>query len=1184
MDMSAQPISLDDKFDLGQHRVFLSGTQALVRLCLMQSQLDRSNGLNTAGYVTGYRGSPLGGLDQQFARAAGPLTAHDIVFEPALNEDLAATALWGTQQAELRGDGRYDGVFGIWYGKGPGVDRSGDVFRHANLAGTSPHGGVLVLMGDDHTCESSTTAHQSEFALVDAMMPILNPVDVNEIIEYGLHGWALSRFAGVWCGLKAVKDNIESTASIHSSLDDFNPVEPDACVLPPDGLSIRTNDPPPVQEARLHQYKLNAVLAYARANRLNRVVWSGGDSPRIGVVSTGKSYLDTRQAFEELGIDESRASEMGIALYKVGMTWPLEPTGLIEFATGLDLIIVVEEKRGLIESQVKTNLYGMENPPDVVGKNSLDGEVLFQSEAALNPIQIAVGIGTHAAKYLNDSGVMARSATLQQTLLAERKSLSVARKPTFCAGCPHNTSTVIPDGSRGYAGIGCHYMVQFLDRNVEGYTHMGGEGANWVGESKFSSRQHVFQNLGDGTYNHSGLMSIRAAVASNTNITFKILYNDAVAMTGGQAHDGGLDVQLIVNEILGMGVARMAFVTDDITRHEHLTLPAGVNITDRSELQATQRTLAAVPGVSVLVYDQTCAAEKRRRRKRGLHPDPAERIVINEAVCEGCGDCGVQSNCVAIAPLETEWGRKRTIDQSACNKDFSCVRGFCPSFVTVSGGKLKRPETQSVQFPDIPLPTLPALDQPYSLMVTGVGGTGIVTIAALIGMAAHIDGLGCGIIDMAGLAQKGGSVVSHVKLATSPDQITAIRIAPGTADLLIGGDLIVSASNSTLAGLRNGAARAVVNTHEMMPSDFTSIRDLTLPTDDMASRLLSTANPDDVHFMNATSYARQWLGDSIGANLFLLGVAWQKGYLPIRFESIDQAIVLNNVAVDFNRQAFALGRLWVHDAIKLAPVKAVSITPASTTASAEESLEALVARCQTYLTSYQSARYAKRFVKTLEPLFAADNTKNQQLSRTATKSLFKLMAYKDEYEVARLYTDTDFTQRISEQFEGAYTLDVHLAPPLLSKISESTGRPIKKRYGPWMFKVFKVLAKGRRLRATPLDVFGYTAERRMEVGLIKTYQQHLATVTNVITGHRMNQAADDTSAHAPTELSANTAANISADTLSIVEELLTLPDSIRGFGPVKAASAETASRRAVELLQLLNKPASVASRTDGQAA
>lgn len=1156
--MSAQSISLDDKFDLGQHRVFLSGTQALVRLCLMQRELDRARGLNTAGYVTGYRGSPLGGLDQQFARAAGPLKDSNIVFEAALNEDLAATALWGAQQAELRGDGAYDGVFGIWYGKGPGVDRSGDVFRHANLAGTSAHGGVLVLMGDDHTCESSTTAHQSEFALVDAMMPILNPVNVSEIINYGLHGWALSRFAGVWCGLKAVKDNIESTASIESSLDDFKSVEPDVSGLPPEGLNIRTNDPPPVQEARLHQHKLNAVLAYARANQLNRVVWNGGANPRIGVVSTGKSYLDTRQAFEELGIDETRAGELGISLYKVGMPWPLEPTGLTEFAKGLDLLIVVEEKRALIESQIKTILYGLDNPPAVIGKTTLDGDVLFQSEAALNPIQIAVGIGQHAAQYLSDNAVLSRSATLQQTLLAERKSLAVARKPTFCAGCPHNSSTVIPEGSRGYAGIGCHYMVQFLDRNVEGYTHMGGEGANWVGESKFSTRKHVFQNLGDGTYNHSGLMSIRSAIATNTNITYKVLYNDAVAMTGGQAHDGGLDVQLIVNEILGMGVARLAFVTDDVSRHEHLTLPTGVSITDRGELQAVQRTLAKVPGVSVLVYDQTCAAEKRRRRKRGLHPDPAERIVINEAVCEGCGDCGVQSNCVAIAPLETEWGRKRTIDQSACNKDFSCVRGFCPSFVTVSGGKLKRPATQSVKLPDIPEPNLPVLNEPYSLMVTGVGGTGIVTIAALIGMAAHIDGLGCGIIDMAGLAQKGGSVVSHVKLAKDPAQITAIRIAPGTADLLIGGDMIVSASNSTLAGLRNGAARAVINTHEMMPSDFTSIRDLTLPTDDMSSRILSAANPDDVHFLNATSFARQWLGDSIGANLFLLGVAWQKGYLPLRFEAIDQAIVLNNVAIDFNRQAFALGRLWVHDPVKLAPVKPVTVKSLPAKVADEESLDALVSRCQTFLSDYQSTRYAKRYAKALQPLFAADKTENQQLSKTAAKSLFKLMSYKDEYEVARLYTDTDFTQQITEQFEGDYTLEVHLAPPVLSKISESTGRPIKKRYGPWMFKAFNLLAKGKRLRGTPLDVFGYTAERRMEVGLIKSYQQHMDAAVKAVT--------------------------IDSSLEPAALELLAVPESIRGFGPVKAESAMTAAARASTLLKELTNGQTSKQSSTGQAA
>lgn len=1155
--MCAQTVSLNDKFDLDKKRVFLSGTQALVRLCLMQRERDTRQGLNTAGYVTGYRGSPLGGLDQQFPRAADALERNQIVFEPALNEDLAATALWGTQQAELRGDGKYDGVFGIWYGKGPGVDRSGDVFRHANLAGTSIHGGVLVLMGDDHTCESSTTAHQSEFALVDAMMPILNPVNVSEIIEYGLHGWALSRFAGVWCGLKAVKDNIESTASIDSSLDDFNFVQPDSSELPAEGLNIRTNDPPPVQEARLHQHKLKAVLAYAKANHLNREIWHGGEQARIGVVSTGKSYLDTRQAFEELGIDEARAAQLGIRLFKVGMTWPLEPDGIDAFAKDLDLIIVVEEKRALIETQIKTLLYGAQNAPRVVGKTSLEGEVLFQSEAALNPIQIAVGIGQHAAKFLSDNALVARSAELQQTLLAERDALSVMRKPTFCAGCPHNSSTVIPDGSRGYAGIGCHYMVQFLDRNVEGYTHMGGEGANWVGESKFSTRSHVFQNLGDGTYNHSGLMSIRAAVATGTHITFKLLYNDAVAMTGGQAHDGGLDVQTIVQEIAGMGVARIAFVTDDVTRHAGLKLPAGVNITHRDELQSVQKTLAKVPGVSVLIYDQTCAAEKRRRRKRGLHPDPAERIVINEAVCEGCGDCGVQSNCVAIAPVETVLGRKRQIDQSACNKDFSCVRGFCPSFVTVSGGALKKPASQALQLPDIPQPQILELNEPYAMMVTGVGGTGIVTIAALIGMAAHIDGLGCGIIDMAGLAQKGGSVLSHIKLAKQPADITAIRIAPGTADLMIGGDLIVSASTPTLANLHSGAASAVINTHEMMPSDFTSMRDLTLPTDDMHARILSTANPDKVHFMNATSYARQWLGDSIGANLFLLGVAWQQGYLPLSLKAITRAIELNNVAVEFNQRAFALGRLWVHDRVKLAPVRSVGIKT-RISADAPESLESIMARSVEHLTQYQNTRYAQRFVQKLQPLQDVDASHNQQISCAAAKSLFKLMAYKDEYEVARLYTDGEFIKRVSEQFEGDYTLDVHLAPPIFSSISKSTGRPMKKRYGPWMFKAFKGLAKLKVLRGTPFNVFGYSAERRMEVKLVSQYLSQLEVVGNALSRNRALE--------------------------STALELLELPLSIRGFGPVKSASVEQWEQRASALVSALKEAESSDIQAGGKVA
>jgi len=1144
--MDRLSVSLDDKFNLNEQRVFLSGTQALVRLCLMQRERDRRAGLNTAGYVTGYRGSPLGGLDQQFPRAAKQLDEANVVFAPALNEDLAATALWGTQQAELRGDGQYDGVFGIWYGKGPGVDRSGDVFRHANLAGTSPHGGVLVLMGDDHTCESSTTAHQSEFALVDAMMPILNPINVAEIIEYGLHGWALSRYAGVWCGLKAVKDNIESTASIQSSIDAVNIIEPTDYEPPADGLNIRTNDPPPVQEVRLHQHKLVAVNAYARANQLNKTVWCGGSSPRIGIVSTGKSYLDTLQALEELGIDETRADALGISLYKVGMPWPLEPTGVQAFAANLELLIVVEEKRGLTEPQIKTTLYSMPNSPAVVGKTGLNGEVLFQSEAALNPIQIAVGIGQHTGEHITDAALAAKTAELQQTLLAERDALSVERRPTFCAGCPHNTSTVLPEGARGYAGIGCHYMVQFLPRNVEGYTHMGGEGANWVGESLFSKRSHVFQNLGDGTFNHSGLMAIRAAVASNTNITFKVLYNDAVAMTGGQAHDGGLDVGAMTREIAGFGVQRIAFVTDDVSRHKSLSLPAGINMHDRAELQSVQKELAQVQGVSVLIYDQTCAAEKRRRRKRGLHPDPAERIVINQAVCEGCGDCGEQSNCVAIAPVETPFGRKRQIDQSACNKDFSCVRGFCPSFVTVAGGALKKPSTQRIALPDLPEPNIMTLHEPYAMMVTGVGGTGIVTIAALIGMAAHIDGLGCGIIDMAGLAQKGGSVVSHVKLAKRPSDISAIRIAPGTADLLIGGDLIVSASNATLAGLRSGAARAVVNTHEMMPSSFTLIRDLTLPTNDMHSRIQSTAQADCTHFMNATSFAKQWLGDSIGANLFLLGATWQLGYLPLSFKAISQAIELNGVAVEFNQQAFALGRLWVHDAVKLAPAKAVQIEPAPSSVEVE-TLDELIARHADFLTLYQSVRYARRYKNTLQAFSSNEEHNASGLAREAANGLFKLMSYKDEYEVARLYSNGEFKTWVAEQFEGDYELEVHLAPPIFSRISASTGRPIKRRFGPWMFGAMAVLARLKFLRATPLDIFSYSAERRMERNLIVQYEAQLQRVLDAVANGSANQAA--------------------------AKALLAAVQEVRGFGPVKEASVAAWREQCEELLaQLIEKP------------
>ena len=809
--MALNHVTLDDKYDLSKSRIFVTGFQALVRLCLMQQERDRRAGLRTAGYVTGYRGSPLGTLDQQFMRAQRFLDRHDVRFQAGLNEDLAATALWGTQQAELRGEGRFDGVFGLWYGKGPGVDRTGDVFRHANFAGTSRHGGVLALMGDDHTAESSTTAHQSEYHFIDVMIPILNPAGIQEILDYGLYGWAMSRFCGSWVALKSMHETVETTAVIDGSLERVNIVLPEDFQMPEGGLNIRLRDTILGQEARLHDYKRDAMLAFVRANRLNKYITSGGRQPKIGIITVGKSYLDVRQALDELGLDEVRCNDLGIRLYKIGCPWPISQRDLKEFAEGLELIIVVEEKRSLIEVQVREELYGTANQPACIGKKDEHGNWLFPVKGALDPNDIAVCIGERILQRIGrNERIAARVAELKEAQRISAVTQDVAlRTPYFCSGCPHNSSTVVPQGMRAYAGIGCHYMAQWMDRSTLGYTHMGGEGANWIGEAPFSQRPHVFQNLGDGTYNHSGYMAIRAAVAAGVNITYKILFNDAVAMTGGQSNDGGLTVPQIARQVAAAGANRVVVVTDEPWKYSPSSCrggewPGGLTIHHRDDLMPVQTELASIDGVTVLIYDQTCAAEKRRRRKRGRFPDPDKRVIINELVCEGCGDCGVKSNCVSVQPLETEWGRKRTIDQSSCNKDYSCLKGFCPSFVTVEGARLKQGkgaavahETASLPAPLCPLPNppasgggseesgwaplpepaLPAIRKTYDIIVTGVGGTGVVTIGGILGMAAHLEGKGIGVLDMAGLAQKGGAVYSHMRIAERPEDIHAIRIA-----------------------------------------------------------------------------------------------------------------------------------------------------------------------------------------------------------------------------------------------------------------------------------------------------------------------------------------------------------------------------------------------------------------------
>jgi indolepyruvate ferredoxin oxidoreductase len=1145
--MALRDVKLDDKYDLGQRRVFVTGFQALVRLCLMQKELDRRNGLNTAGFVTGYRGSPLGGLDSQFLRAKSFLEKSDIRFQGGINEDLAATAVWGSQQAELRGEGKYDGVFGMWYGKGPGVDRTGDVFRHANLAGSAKHGGVLALMGDDHTAESSTTAHQSEYHFIDVMVPILNPAGVQEVLDYGLYGWAMSRFTGTWVALKTMHETIESTAAIDGGFERINIVTPTDFAMPPGGLNIRLNDPILAQEARLHDYKRDAMLAFIRANKLNRIITSGGREPKIGIITTGKSYLDVRQAFDELGIDEVRCNELGIRLFKAGCAWPLSQRELKEFAQGLDLIIVVEEKRSLLEVQVREELYGTVNQPLCIGKKDEAGNWLFPVKGALDPNEVAICIGERLLKYHRNDEIIARVARLKefQRIAAETRDVA-QRIPYFCSGCPHNSSTVVPEGMRAYAGIGCHYMAQWMDRSTLGYTHMGGEGANWVGEAPFSNRNHVFQNLGDGTYNHSGYMAIRAAIASNTNITYKILFNDAVAMTGGQANDGGLTVPQVARQVAAEGAKRVVVVTDEPDKYpSDVEWPKGLTIHHRDDLIAVQKELAEVPGVTVLIYDQTCAAEKRRRRKRHTFPDPDKRVVINELVCEGCGDCGVQSNCVSVQPLETEWGRKRLIDQSSCNKDFSCVKGFCPSFVTVHGAKLKKGIGVAADhdLPALPEPKLPAIEATYNIIVTGVGGTGVVTIGGILGMAAHLEGRGVGVLDMAGLAQKGGAVFSYMRIAENPDAIHAIRVAAGRADLILGGDIVVAGTRKILASVKHGATEMVVNTAEFMPGEFTRNADFSLPSERLKRTIVADAGADKTHFINASGIASVLFGQSIGANMFMVGYAYQLGAIPLSAAAIEKAIVLNGEAVAMNQAAFHWGRRAVVDRAAVEKLAKPATAIASDARHLSESFEETVERRVKFLTAYQNSAYAARYralVDKVKAVEAARTPGHCELTEAVARYLFKLMAYKDEYEVARLYTDGAFLKQVETEFDGDnLRFEFHLAPPLLARRDKTTGLPRKMSFGPWLLPAFRLLAKFKGLRGTPFDPFGRTLERRTERKLIGDYEAMLDEVL----------------------------AKLKPDNHHIAVGLAVIPEKIRGFGHVKQQHLTAAKADEAALLE-----------------
>ena len=1107
-------VSLSDKYDLSKKQVLLSGTQALVRMMLMQAARDKAAGLNTAGYVTGYRGSPLGAVDFQMTRAKPELEQAQITFQEGLNEDLAATALWGSQQAELRGEGKHQGVFGLWYGKGPGVDRSGDVFRHANMAGTSPLGGVVVALGDDHTGESSTTLHQSEWTMIDSFMPVLSPAGVQEVIDYGLFGFALSRFAGVWAGLKCIKDTVEVTSVINGDPDRLQFVTPEFD-MPEGGLNIRLIDTPQAQEARIIDYKRHAAQAFARANKMDKRVL-GQAGAKIGFVAAGKNWLDLAHAMQVLGMDQEAAIAHGVTTYKVAMTWPLDVDTFAEWAEGLDTIVVVEEKRKLIEVQIKESLFNDRRGRQVLGATDAAGQILFPDSYALDPMVIAGKIG----KILVAEGCGSERLTgalqrIDEATHADNAPTLASRLPYFCSGCPHSSSTKIPEGSRAYSGIGCHYMVQWMDRDTLGFTQMGGEGANWIGESLFSTRKHVFQNIGDGTYNHSGIQAIRAAVASGTTMTYKILFNDAVAMTGGQTNDGGLNAARIVQEMRGIGVQHLAVVYDEKEDVSAAQFPDGTALHPREQLISVQENFRNLQGISVIVYVQTCAAEKRRRRKRGAFPDPAERLFINPSVCEGCGDCGVQSNCVSLLPLETPLGRKRQIDQSSCNKDFSCINGFCPSFATVKGGQLRRPVAQDITIPDLPNPKLPAITGTHNVVITGVGGTGVVTIGALLAMAAHLDGKAAGVMEMAGLAQKGGAVHIHCRIGKIPEDISAIRVALGECHTLIGGDLVVSAQGSTL-GLMGPVGAAVVNNHEIITGDFTRDTGFRIPGADLELAIAARLNTRAA-LMNATKLAENALGDTVYANIILLGAAFQQGLLPLSEAALLEAIALNGAKVAQNQLAFALGR-W-------SMVDPEIATQFQTQKPVEPDGESARLANLTAYGSGRSERYEQMSVQLADVPLAAQ----------VLQSYHKVLTYKDEYEVARLLGETK--ERVAERFEGDFEIYYHLAPPLLSRMSPD-GRPQKRQFGAWFELASRGLARLKFLRETPLDIFGYTAERRMERHLIADFESLVARMQrDYVPEHH-----------------------------DIWLELMCLPQHILGFGPVKLANAQAMEKRRAELL------------------
>ena len=1152
-----ETVSLDDKYALENGRALMSGTQALVRLPMLQKKRDAMNGLNTAGFISGYRGSPLGGYDQALWAAKKHLAAQNIQFVPGVNEELAATAVWGSQQLDLYPQSKkFDGVFGIWYGKGPGVDRCSDVFKHANMAGTSKHGGVIALAGDDHIAKSSTAAHQSDHIFKACGLPVFFPSSVQDILDMGLHAFAMSRFAGVWSGMKTIQEIVESTASVFVDPDRVDIVVPEDFQMPEGGLHIRWPDAPLEQEARLMDHKWYAALAYVRANKLNHNVISGPND-RFGIIASGKAYNDTRQALHDLGLDDVECRRLGIRLHKVNVVWPLEATITRDFAQGLQEILVVEEKRQVIEYQIKEELYNWRADvrPNVLGKfDEADGDDsggewsqpnpgknwLLRAKADLTPAIISKAIAKRLKKLGVDSDTAARMDARIALIEAKERSMVVQavdtadRTPFFCSGCPHNTSTRVPEGSRAVAGIGCHYMAVWMDRSTVTFSQMGGEGVSWVGQAAFTTDKHVFANLGDGTYYHSGLLAVRQSIAAKVNITYKILFNDAVAMTGGQPVDGTLKVPEMTRELDAEGAVKIVVVTDEPEKYEDSDIAArlakGVTVHHRDDLDAIQKQLREIEGCTVIVYDQTCATEKRRRRKRGTLVDPAKRVVINELVCEGCGDCSVQSNCLSVEPVETEFGRKRRINQNSCNKDYSCVKGFCPSFITVEGGQLKGKKKDAgghsarpnpFTLPPLPEPSLPLAETPWGIVVAGVGGTGVITIGQLLGMAAHLEGKGIITQDSAGLAQKGGATWSHIQIANRADAILTTKVGTAEADLVIGCDPIVTANKTTLAVMREGRTFVAMNTHGAPTAAFVTNPDWQFPAAHCDASVLGAAGRTNVGTLDADRLAVQLVGDSLYTNPLMLGYAWQKGKVPLSLAAMLRAIELNNVQVENNKLAFEWGRRAAND---LAAVQAL-LKPVNVIEFVKKTinLDDMIAKRVEFLTGYQDAAYARQYKTFVDKVRAAETPLNsKKLSEAVARYLFKVMAYKDEYEVARLQSDPAFIAKIADQFEGDYKLNYHLAPPLIAK-KNAAGELQKSKFGPAMLTGFRWLAKLKGLRGTAFDVFGRTEERRTERALIVEYK---TSIDELLT-------------------------TLNAGNLALAAEIARIPEDIRGYGHVK---------------------------------